>query len=30
LKLYVAVNAPFYDPDRSPESLANQLPFVRC
>jgi FtsZ-binding cell division protein ZapB len=29
LKLYTAVNAPFYDPERSPESLANQLPFVR-
>jgi regulator of replication initiation timing len=29
LKLYVAVNSPFYDPDRTTDSLANQLPFVR-
>jgi hypothetical protein len=29
LKLYVAVNAPFYDPKRTAESLTNQLPFVR-
>jgi hypothetical protein len=28
-KLYVAVNAPFYDPNRTTDSLANQLPFVR-
>jgi hypothetical protein len=29
LKLYMAVNAPFYDPARTTDSLANQLPFVR-